>query len=247
MMEVKICGLTNLEDARLAALTGADYLGFILAESPRQLSPDMLFELTSGIRREFSSRESPELVGVFLNQSLALINRIARDCELDYIQLHGRESPEFCRQVNLPVIKTISVKNRKSLDLLKDYQSDEKGHLSDPNSFSGKISQPDGTEDRRFTLTDNIVGYLLDTHYPDKGGGGGESFNWQFLRDRRLQKLSSSKKIFLAGGLNPENIQRASQQPNITGLDVSSGLEKSPGRKDHKKIENFFKQLSAEG
>lgn len=251
MMEVKICGLTNLEDALLAARAGADYLGFIMAESPRRLSPGNLSELTSRIREEFSSQKSPELVGVFLNQPLALINRIAEDCSLDYIQLHGRESPKFCCQVNLPVIKTLSIKNRKSLNILKvyqqDYQTDETIQLTATGSFAGEILQYDKYQknhQKKFNPTDNIIGYLLDTYYPDKGGGGGVSFNWQFLKDSRLQKLSRSKKLFLAGGLNPENIKQASRQPNITGLDASSGLESNPGKKDPDKIKLFFKQLA---
>ncbi len=214
---MKVCGLTTLEDARLAARAGADYLGFILAESPRQLTPGKLIELTAGLREELSPGVCPDLVGVFLDQPLALINRIAEECQLDYIQLHGQESLEFCRQVSLPVFKSISVKDRKSLDRITQ------------NSIS---------------LNTNIAAYLLDTYYQDKGGGGGECFNWQLLNDRRLQELACRKKIFLAGGLNPANVQEASCQPNITGLDVSSGLEITAGKKDPEKIRKFFNELN---
>jgi len=246
VIEVKICGLTGLEDALLAARAGADYLGFILAESPRQLSPERLIELTASLRKKLSPNDCPDLVAVFLDQHLALINRIAGECQLDYIQLHGQESPEFCRQVSLPVFKSISVKGRESLDRISDYE--EPGWPTAASTSAGEGSQASKRQKSRITqnnitLNNNTAGYLLDTYYPDKGGGGGESFNWQLLNDRSLQELSRRKKIFLAGGISPANVQAASRQPNITGLDVSSGLEKTPGRKDPKKIKKFFNVL----
>jgi len=246
VIEVKVCGLASLEDARLAARAGADYLGFILAESPRQLSPDQLIKLTAALRKELPPDDCPDLVGVFLNQSLALINRIAGEGQLDYIQLHGWESPEFCRQVSLPVIKSISIRERKSLARISDFE--ELDRPAAASNSSGKVCRADKKQKSKIpqnniTLNNNIAAYLLDTYYPDKGGGGGKGFNWQLLNDRSLQELSRRKKVFLAGGLSPTNVQSASRQPNITGLDVSSGLEKSPGRKDPGKIRKFFKVL----
>jgi phosphoribosylanthranilate isomerase len=115
MTWIKICGITNVEDAIGAVSLGIDALGFIFAPSPRRINPR--------IAREIIRHLSPSTkkVGVFVNEELGEVRRIAEDCGLDALQLHGQESPEYCRQIYLPVIKAIPVKDALSLKEMERY------------------------------------------------------------------------------------------------------------------------------
>ncbi|WP_408955011.1 phosphoribosylanthranilate isomerase [Natroniella sp. ANB-PHB2] len=115
MTEIKICGLTNLEDAQLASQLGVDLLGFIFASSPREVSAKQVQKIIIELDRQVKT------VGVFANQPLAEVNQIAKICNLDYVQLHGDESPSYCQQVELPVIKAFRVKGRSYLKELAKY------------------------------------------------------------------------------------------------------------------------------
>src|SRR6056297_1363396 len=116
---VKICGLTNLKDAQVAIKAGADLVGFIFATSPRQVTSQQV----SAICRQLPANVSK--VGVFANQSLAEIREVISNCGLDYLQLHGNESPDFCQQFQLPVIKAFRIQDRSSLEQLAQYQVDK--------------------------------------------------------------------------------------------------------------------------
>jgi len=117
-MIIKICGLSDVASAVFAAEQGADLLGFVFAESSRRVTPyqarEIIGELPSSVRR----------VGVFVNEDHSLINEIAAFCGLDMVQLHGRETPDECRKISVPVIKGIRVKDENSLGdmaCFKDY------------------------------------------------------------------------------------------------------------------------------
>jgi len=132
MVKIKICGITNLEDAKLVVKYGADYLGFIFAKSPRQVGPDKIKEIIEQLP------EDVKKVGVFANQSLEEVQRIISSCPLDYLQLHGDESPEYCQEFDLPVIKAFRVKDESYLERLREYQVDK--YLLDtyhPNKLGG--------------------------------------------------------------------------------------------------------------
>ena len=112
--EVKICGITTLEDARFASGALADYLGFIFySESPRYVDPAKAGAIINWI-------EGPKKVGVFVNQPLDDVNSIATQTGIDLVQLHGNESPEYCNLVDLPVIKAFHVSDGTSSDELKE-------------------------------------------------------------------------------------------------------------------------------
>ena len=111
--KVKICGITNLEDARYAAGAMADYLGFIFYDkSPRYVEAGEAGAMINWI-------EGPEKVGVFVNQSIDEVNSIARQCGLDLVQLHGSESPEYCQLIDKPVIKVIHISNDSTTEDIK--------------------------------------------------------------------------------------------------------------------------------
>ncbi|MTI88020.1 MAG: phosphoribosylanthranilate isomerase [Balneolaceae bacterium] len=149
-VKIKICGITNLEDARFAAGALVDYLGFIFYEkSPRYIEPGEAGAIINWL-------EGPDKVGVFVNQPLDDVNNIARQTGLDYVQLHGDESPEYCELVEKPIIKAIHIEEETVPYLLK--------HTI--NQYS------------------DVAEYLLfDTKIDGLWGGTGQSFDWNMLKE----------------------------------------------------------------
>ncbi len=194
-MKVKICGLTNLEDAQAALAAGADLLGFIFADSPRQVTAQQAAEIINNLP------PSAAKVGVFANQEVSQVQRVSRKAGLDFIQLHGDESPVYCRQFDLPVIKAFRVQDRSYLEKIKQYEVDK---------------------------------YLLDTYVPDKLGGTGKTFNWELARE-----ANQYGEVFIAGGLKPTNIEEAIATAQPAGVDIGSGVEAEPGKKDHDKLKKL--------
>jgi len=197
MVRVKVCGITNLEDALAAARLGADALGFVFAPSPRRVTPKQAREII---------KKLPPLVcavGVFVNSPAQEILKIKELCGLDRVQLHGDESPNQVDQLGRGVIKALSV---------------------GPGGAPAVDSYPSAT-------------LLLDTHVPGARGGTGQTFDWNLIKP-----LSRSRPIILAGGLNPNNVTQAVAGVKPYAVDVSSGVESIPGRKDHDKIASFIKR-----
>jgi phosphoribosylanthranilate isomerase len=132
MTKIKICGITNLADAQAVVDLGADMLGFVFAPSPRQVTIAQAKKIITELKEEI------KLVGVFANQPRTEVAKIAEQVPLDYLQLHGEESPEYCSSFDLPVIKAFSIKDKRSLKKLKLYQVDK--YLLDtydPNQLGG--------------------------------------------------------------------------------------------------------------
>lgn len=196
---VKICGITNLADAQAAVDAGADALGFMFYEpSARHITP--------AAAREIIAQLPPRVakVGVFVNASAETIRRIAAECGLDTLQLHGEETLEFCAQfAPLKVWKAIRVRDESSLGALPDYKTDA---------------------------------WLLDSYVAGQKGGTGEKFNWELA----IAAKDLGRPIILAGGLTPENIATAVRQVRPFGVDVSSGVESGPGKKDAAKVRAFI-------
>lgn len=117
MMKIKICGLKQEEHAIAAAELGADYLGFVFAESPRRVTPEQVQKIICKLP------SSVLKVGVFLNQEPEEINSIISYCGLDFAQLHGNETSEHCRKVSGPVIKVIRIKDEHSLEQMEVYRN----------------------------------------------------------------------------------------------------------------------------
>ena len=197
---VKVCGTTRLKDALLAVECGADAIGFIFyKKSPRHVSAKTAKEICSKLP-PFVHR-----VGVFVNETADTVNRIAERCGLDAVQLHGDESPAFCKKIKCRVIKVVRVKDVASLKEMSRYVVD---------------------------------GFLLDTYKEDQWGGTGKVFDWELA-------VRAKKKgpVILAGGLNPRNVKAAIKKVQPYGVDVSSGVEQSPGKKDPKKVKAFLKAV----
>lgn len=199
MTRIKICGITNLEDALQAVACGADALGFVFFEkSPRCVSPEQA--------REIISRLPPLVttVGLFVNEDPQTIRDTAEFCQLDRVQLHGDESPDDCVLPPLKVIKALRVKDAASLTQADEYPVD----------------------------------LLLDAWSDQVYGGSGHCFDWQLARE-----LAARRPIILAGGLRPDNVAEAVATIKPYAVDVSSGVELSPGRKDHEKVAEFIRRV----
>jgi len=191
MIRVKICGITNKKDALLAIEVGADAIGFIFAESPRQITP---------AKAKAIIRTLPPLiktVGVFVNEEPARIKEIKSFCGLDLIQLHGDESPEICRDLMPHSIKAFRIQNERDLKNIERYQG-------------------------------AVRAVLLDTFQKGKAGGTGKTFDWSLA----VKAKETGLPIILSGGLGPENIQEAISTVKPYAVDVNSGIEKRPGKKD---------------
>jgi phosphoribosylanthranilate isomerase len=202
MLRIKICGITNYDDAAMAADLGADAVGFIFASSSRQTDPDSARKIISRLPPFIKS------VGVFVNEDTKKIIDIAEYCGLDNIQLHGSESPEACEILMPLTIKALRIK-------------------------SG------GTPEEYSRYTGKVKAFLLDTYSEKEAGGTGKTFNW----DIAVNIKSLGVPIILAGGLNPENIKEAIDKVKPYAVDIGSGIEERPGKKDHLLMRNLFERI----
>jgi len=200
IVKVKICGITNYKDAAAAVDMGADLLGFnFYPKSPRFVPPEKAREIISRLPGFI------DIVGVFVNAPLEQIRETMDLCQLNWVQLHGDENPQFCSlflSLNVKTMKALRVKDRNDIQQAENY------------------------------FTDAI---LLDAFNPEKYGGTGLTFDWNIIGH-------IGKRIFLAGGINPDNAPEAINL-GVYGIDVCSGIEAEPGKKDHKKMKKLFKNI----
>lgn len=204
MVKVKICGITNLADAKAAVAAGADALGFVFyKKSPRYIIPEKARRIIKSLPSRIVK------VGVFVNAKRKEILKTARSCGLDTLQFHGAESPAFCLGFkDYKTIKAFRVKDRLVLKNILKYKTSA---------------------------------YLFDTFVRSKPGGTGEKFDW------RLLKIPGNIKqqVFLAGGLRQGNIKEAMGRLSPDWLDVSSSVEKEPGKKDRGKMKKLILAVRA--
>ncbi|HAL47436.1 MAG: phosphoribosylanthranilate isomerase [SAR202 cluster bacterium] len=210
MIIVKICGLRDTEHALIAAESGADLLGFNFVEGVRrQLTEAAAFDVISAYRDRHGVG-GPGLVGLFANQPLEFVNRVVRQCGMDYAQLCGDEPLEYWGDVDATVIRQIRVR-----DDIERQEALAKVLTAVGEAVSGG----------------HIV--LLDKHQAGALGGTGKSFDWTIA-----EQVARDYDILLAGGLDPENVSDAISIARPWGVDVSSGVE-TDGAKDASKIRAF--------
>jgi len=198
-MRVKICGITNVEDAHLCQSCGADALGFIFhRKSPRYITISRAAEICAQLSVFICK------VGVFVNESPDFINEAARNAGLTAVQLHGEEPPEIAGQIDRPVIKAFRINSAFDFSRLQLFEK---------------------------------TSILLDSYSDQVYGGSGSVFNWDLIPARLRSR------VILAGGISSENIERIFKEINPAGVDLSSSLEISPGRKDPQKVKDFFSTL----
>jgi phosphoribosylanthranilate isomerase len=198
MTKIKICGITNQEDALMAVEAGADALGFVFFQgSPRYISPKQAADIIRSLPPFVHA------VGLFVNEKPETVNAIADQCGLDLVQLHGDETPGYCDAIKRRIIKAFRVKDASSLDEMMNYR---------------------------------VAASLLDAWSPAARGGTGTTFNWEIAA-----KAAALNTIILAGGLTPENVAEAIAMVNPYAVDVSSGVESSPGKKDAGLVTSFIR------
>lgn len=212
-MRVKICGITQADQGRAIATLGADALGFIcVSQSPRYMTPQQIQTISQQLPATTLKGEPLSRIGVFANADSNLIEQTIEICQLTGVQLHGDESPAFCRQLKaqLPGIELIKALRVRSADTLTQIAAYE-------------------------TIVDTL---LLDAYAPQALGGTGHTWDWTLL-----QEFTPRCPWLLAGGLTPDNCQHALMALSPPGIDLSSGVERSPGHKDLQKVEQLFQQL----
>lgn len=198
-MFVKVCGVTNEEDALLAVAMGADAVGFVFAPSRRQVAPQRAAEIVRRLPAEIVT------VGVFRDESRERVVETAHRARLRAVQLHGHESPADTHWIHQRVsliIKAFAAGDPQ-LDHADEYAADA---------------------------------FLIDSAAP----GSGEVFDWSLA-----EGAPSNRRIILAGGLTPENVADAVRVVRPWGVDVSTGVEAAPGRKDARKMRAFVEAAKA--
>jgi phosphoribosylanthranilate isomerase len=195
---VKICGITNLEDARHASMSGADALGFVFYQgSLRFINPDLARRIIADLPPLVTT------VGLFVNETPTRIREMVEFCGLNTVQLHGDEEPDQCNYPPCRVIKALRLRQQMDSGLFAAYR---------------------------------VSALLLDAYIPGQFGGTGQRCDWQQAAD-----IAAQHRVILAGGLNPENVAEAVRQVHPYGVDVSSGVEEKPGKKDPEKVARFIR------
>ena len=214
-MWIKICGNTNLEDAKLAVELGADALGFIFSPSPRRISPFEAAKITAHVEPKV------ETIGVFVNQAPSIILDTVHRAGISGVQLHGDEDPAAVRNL-------LGLAQRAKTSL-KIYKAVHMATIDDSFAWNTESSKM-------------LAGMLLDSGTPIQRGGTGRTFDWNEAAPL-VRMLARRTNIIIAGGLNPQNVRRAVETFEPWGLDVVSGVERAPGKKDPAKLRAFFEAV----
>jgi phosphoribosylanthranilate isomerase len=205
MIRIKICGITRLEDARVAVKLGASALGFVFwPDSPRYIDPARARAIVDDLEPFVTP------VGVFVDQPKALVEDVAGSVGLGALQLHGSETVDYIEGLGRRVIKSVAI-----------------DASTDPSVVD---ALPPG------------VTILLDVHDPVRRGGTGRTVDWAIARD-----IARRRHAVLAGGLRPDNVGSAIARVRVLAVDVSSGVESTPGVKDAGKLRAFFDAVKMAG
>jgi len=199
MTKIKICGITNLDDALACLAAGADAVGFVFAQSPRKITPEKAAEICGELS------DSITRIGVFVNENIEAVHQITSFCGLNLVQLSGEENGDYWTQLKMPFLKVFRVKG---------------------NFVIGDIERS------------GLSLFMLDTYSSDKFGGTGNSFDWEIAF--QAKKYGN---FFLSGGLTPGNVTVALEEVAPFGVDVSSGVEKCPGKKELDKVKQFIAEV----
>ena len=205
MTKVKICGITNIEDARQSFESGADQIGLnFYPKSVRYIPPDEARRLVESLP------EGWESIGVFVNETIDTVLETADHVGLAGIQLHGDEDAQYVRDLT----------QQTSLFIIKAFCVSPLFGVSDALEWKVRYQ-------------------LFDTYSPNGRGGTGKTFDWKNMGVHINQYFPYS--AYLAGGLTPENVKQAIRDVKPYAVDVASGVEASPGKKDPNKVASFIK------
>ena len=209
-ISIKICGLTQEKDVLEASSLGIDFLGFVIVEeSSRYVTINRLKKLLKEIPSTIRT------VALLVNPENDIVEKIVNEVKIDFLQLHGEESPERVLEISknckIPIIKAIGIKRKDDIKKIRSYE--------------------------------NIVDYVLLDAKPESQkslpGGNGIAFDWKILKGFNVKKP-----WFLAGGLNSDNVSSAISITGANMVDVSSGVEVEPGIKSIEKISSFVRRVN---
>ncbi|MFA5779651.1 MAG: phosphoribosylanthranilate isomerase [Elusimicrobiota bacterium] len=218
MTKIKICGITNEKDALWAANAGVDFIGLnFYKNSPRKISADMAKKITAALPEFVKS------VGVFVDDEIETILKVIKKVQLNAVQLHGNETPEYCAELREKISGSVPSNTlwEGKPQIIKAFRIGE-------NFQSGQMFR-----------YENVDYFLLDTFVEDLLGGTGQTFNW----DLAVEVKKLGKPVFLSGGLTPENVSEAIKKVEPFAVDVCSGIERMPTRKDYDKMLSFVKAV----
>jgi len=202
-VKVKICGITNLEDALCAQEAGVDFLGFVFAESPRRVAPEKAGQIIKNISQQV------KVTALFVNEKKDVVDSvIATLGRVDVLQFHGEETPQYCGYfTGKKIIKAFRIKGEESISQIRGFS--------------------------------NVDFVLLDGYSEKAYGGTGKGFDLNLA----LKAKEFDIPLFLSGGLNPDNVEEAIAKVTPFCVDVSSGVEESPGKKDHALVRRFINNV----
>jgi len=196
---IKICGITNLDDALFSVESGADALGFIFYDqSPRKVRPQTVRRIVEQLPDHITK------VGVFVHPTARDVAATCREVKLSAVQIHGDQTQSELREFEMSVIKAFQVGEGFDLRILSRY---------------------------------SVQAFLLDTLVKGKAGGTGKTFDWNIAR-----RATKYGRVILSGGLNPDNVGEAVRFVRPYGVDVCSGVEERPAKKDTKKVREFIQK-----
>ena len=213
MTKIKVCGLSEVQYALAAAEAGADFIGLVFAPSRRQVSAESALEMIKAVQG-VSLR--PSTVGVFVDTAASEVNRVADHCRLDWVQLSGNESWDYCRQIERPIVKTVHVTSARTAEEVID-----------------EIAAGYRLGLRREPVC------LLDSQVGNAYGGTGQAFDWKLAKE-----VSARFPVIVAGGLTPSNVVQLVEEVHPWGVDVSSGVEVD-GIKSVDRIKAFVEAVRA--
>jgi phosphoribosylanthranilate isomerase len=219
-VKVKVCGLTNAADARAAMAAGADMLGFIFVpESPRHVTPEQVRDILATV-----GHTELLTVGVFVNDSPETVAQVLSFCGLDLAQLHGEEPPA-----------ALGLDEGQSPVCGRAYKALRPRTLEEASGLARQYALPP-----RLRGGGRLPAFLIDAYHPYRRGGTGVTGDWSLA-----SSLAGQYPLLLAGGLAPANVTQAVRSVQPWGVDVSSGIEESPGQKDHDALRAFVTAVKA--
>ncbi|MCQ4085790.1 phosphoribosylanthranilate isomerase [Saccharibacillus sp. JS10] len=216
--QIKICGIRTPEALLKAAQLNINYVGFVFAPSKRQVSPEQAATLIQALPQH----SNLQTAGVFVNPTVSELKKVLTVAPLDILQLHGQESPELCQQIGDNFQRPIF----KSVPIIGEDHSE---------------SHVDRAEKVAKAYEGVVQALLIDTHDPEYGGGSGRTFNWDVIPFYQKAAQKYGLQLFVAGGLNPDNVQELVGNYELDGIDVSSGVE-TDGHKDIAKMTTFVER-----
>ena len=210
-VRVKVCGLRDPKQALKIGQMGADAIGLVFASSPRWVSPEQARAVVDVLPPMVAA------VGVFVDSEVEAVNHVAARAGLSLAQLHGDEPPEMIGQLDVPSVKAFRVRSAGWIDEVRRWLDGVRAHRQ-------------------------LAGIHLDAYDPDARGGTGRQFSWEWVAEARAAgKMAGLPPVILSGGLDAGNVSAAIEIVQPWAVDVSSGVEASPGVKDLRKVESFLR------